>query len=103
MKKSLDRTDVLHSIQNIEHPEIAETLMNLGMILDVAVDTNIVTIAMALPMFDIPSSVRNILVDKLRGPIEALGRELRIEFFEMTTEVKEKFFQTAKKRWKGYI
>lgn len=100
---TVTREEVLKAIEKIEHPEIAATLMDLGMILDVAVSGNVATVAMALPMLGIPEVVRNALVASIQAPIEALGLQMQVQFFEMTPEVRDRFFATARANWKGSI
>ena len=103
MDKVVTREDVLKAIEPIEHPEIAATLMDLGMILDVAVNGNQANVAMALPLLGIPEAVRVALVESLQSPIEAMGLSLNVDFFEMTPEARDRFFAISKANWKGSI
>ncbi len=103
MDKTVTREDVLKVIEQVEHPEIAATLMDLGMILDVAVNGDQVNVAMALPLLGIPDAVRAALVDSIRKPIEDLGLNLYVDFFEMTPEARDRFFAISKANWKGSI
>jgi len=103
MSDTITREDVLQAIEKVEHPEIAATLIELGMILDVAVSGNSVNVAMALPMLGIPEAVRNALVYSIQKPIEKLGLQMQVQFFEMTPEVRDKFFAISQARWKGPI
>ena len=102
--KKVTTEDILKAIGHVEHPEIASTLIELGMILDVVVVENKMTrVALALPMLGIPEAVRNIIVESIRKPIENLGLKMQVEFFEMTTEVREHFFALSRANWKGQI
>ncbi len=103
MAQTVSREDVLKAIEKVEHPEIAATLFELGMILDVAVNGDQANVAMALPLLGIPEAVRMALVESLRGPIEALGLHLNVDYFEMTQEAKDRFFSISRARWKGSI
>ena len=103
MGNSISNDDLLDTIKTIEHPEISKTLVELGMILDVAVRENNANVAMARPMLGIPEAVRDMLVESIRNPIENLGLQMNVEFFEMTQEVKDNFFVTARANWKGSI
>ena len=103
MEKTISNNDLMDAIKNIEHPEISKTLMELGMILDVAVREENANVAMALPMLAIPEAVRDMLVESIRQPIENLGLQLNVDFFEMTQEVKDNFLVTARANWKGSI
>ena len=103
MEKLITNDDIMNALNNIEHPEISKTLVELGMILDIAVRDNTANVAMALPMLVIPEAVKNMLVESIRNPIENLGLQMNVEFFEMTQDVKDKFIVTAKANWKGSI
>lgn len=101
MNQQVTRDKIFKALGTIEHPEIDETLMNLGMILDVALDKNDVKVAVALPIFNISNTVKDILVKKINNPIQSMGLKPDIQFFEMTPELREKYIITAKKKWKG--
>lgn len=103
MEETISNADLMDAIKTIEHPEISKTLVELGMILDVAVRENNANVAMALPMLGIPEAVKNMLVESIRNPIENLGLQMNVEFFEMTQDVKDKFIVTAQANWKGSI
>lgn len=99
----MTREEVYQAIEKVEHPEIAATLVELGMILDVSVQGQTAAVAMALPTLGIPEMVRVALTESLRQPIEQLGLTMEVEFFEMTDQAKNNFFQLAQARWKGSI
>jgi metal-sulfur cluster biosynthetic enzyme len=103
MKESTTRENVLRAIEYVEHPEIAATLGDLGMILDVSVQDKIAKVAMTLPTREIPEAIKNALIDNIGQPIEKLGLQLQVEFFEMTSEARGKFFALARANWKGSI
>jgi metal-sulfur cluster biosynthetic enzyme len=103
MKKNPSRENVLMAVEQLEHPEIAATLGDLGMILDVSVQGNTATVAMALPTTEIPEVVRNTLIDIMHQPLEKLRLQLKVEFFEMAEEARNNFFARARANWKGSI
>jgi len=103
MTDKISREDVLKVLENVEHPEIGETLINLGMIIDAAVQDKTVKVAMALPGLSIPDEVRNILVESIRKPIEELGLKIEMEYFLMTPEVRDNFMAAARAKWKGSV
>ncbi len=100
---SVTRDELMAALTPIEHPEIAVSLMDLGMIFDAAVQGDTANIAMALPMMGIPDAVRNALVESIRKPVEDLGLKLNVQFFEMTPEVRDRFFELSRANWKGAI
>jgi len=103
MSKEITRDDAYRAIEKVEHPEIAATLIELGMIQDLMVEGNTVRVAMALPTLGIPEIVQKMLVDSIRKPLEELGLTMEVEFFEMTDEAKNKFFALARSNWKGAV
>ncbi len=103
MEKSYTNDEIKAIIDTIEHPEIAVTLTELGMILDVALSGNTVNVAMALPMMGIPEVVRKALVESIRQPLAERSLGLNVQFFEMTPEVRDTFFTLSRANWKGSI
>ena len=103
MAANVTREDVMASLEKVEHPEIAASLVELGMIQDVAVDGDLVRVAMALPTLGIPEIVRNMLVQSVQQVIESMNLQMEVEFFEMTEIAKQRFFAIAQARWKGSV
>ncbi len=103
MEKQITREEILDQLKSVEHPEIAASLVDLGMILDVVVKQNTAKIAIALPMINIPQTVTNAILHSINGSIQKLGLEIKPEFFEMTPDVRDNFFTTARANWKGAI
>jgi metal-sulfur cluster biosynthetic enzyme len=103
MTDKISREDVLKVLENVEHPEIGETLINLGMIIDAAVQDKTVKVAMALPALSIPDEVRNILVETISKPIEELGLKMEVEYFLMSPEVRDNFMAAVRAKWKGSV
>lgn len=103
MGKAITREEVLERLKTVEHPEIAVSLVDLGMILDVAVQGNKVKVAIALPMMNIPAAVTEAIVNSISGPMREMGLETEAEYFEMAPEVRDNFFAAAQSNWKGAI
>ena len=99
----MTREDVLEKLKTVEHPEIAVSLVDLGMIIDVAVEGNTAKLALAFPMANIPQVVMDAVVNSASSTIKELGLEMQTEFFEMTMEARENFFTQARANWKGSI
>ena len=103
MKNSISRDTVLSILEKIEHPEISLSLNGLGMIIDVAVDNNLVRVAIALPKMDIPAAVYKAITDLVVNALQKPGITIHPEYFEMTVENRECFFALAKANWKGSV
>ncbi len=100
MKETITREIVLSILEKIEHPEIALSLAELGMIIDAAVDDNKVRVAIALPKMDIPAAVYKAITDCVVNAIQKPGITVQPEYFEMTAENRERFFRLANANWK---
>ena len=87
-------------LKKIEHPEIAHTLFDLGMIKDIEIKRNKVTLSLVLPMKDVP------IQDYLKKTIkEVIGEkwpstEVIINLKEMNEQERIKFVKMAKEAWR---
>ncbi len=99
----MTREDVWEKLKTVEHPEIAVSLIDLGMILDVAVDGNTAELALAFPMKDIPQAVVDAVLNSASEVLKDLGLEIKTTFFEMSPEARENFLTQARTNWKGSI
>ncbi len=103
MDDSTTRESVLSILEQVEHPEIALSLTELGMIIDAAVNDKIVRVAIALPKMDIPAAVYKAITDRVVTALQKPGITIQPEYFEMTVENRERFFALAKANWKGSV
>ncbi|MBN1408704.1 MAG: DUF59 domain-containing protein [Calditrichaceae bacterium] len=101
MKDSISRNTVLSILEKIEHPEIALSLSELGMIIDAAVEHDQVHVAIAVPKIEIPTAVYKAITDLIVNALQKPGITVRPQFFEMTVENRERFFALAKANWKS--
>ena len=103
MSESISREEVLETLKKVRHPEIARTLVELGMIRDVEVDGGTVTVTMALPFPTVPTQdyLAQIVIDAVSESSDEL--KVKVEFVEMTPEEKANFFKMAREGWIGPI
>jgi len=104
MSVKLIQEDVMHAIQEVEHPSIASPLVDLGMVRDIvySYDDNSVTLTLVLPMMGIPQNVCNYMVNSLYLAVKSAGAELKqVNLAEMTEEERQLFFVKEKQHWKG--
>ncbi len=94
---------IQEAIAKVEHPEIAATLVDLGMVRDVAYDpeSNEARLTLVVPFFGIPEAVRNYLAYSLYQAVKEVGAELKIYLAEMTEEERQAFFQKERALWRG--
>ena len=95
---------VLEAIHKVEHPEIAMTLVDLGMVRDIQIEEQEqkVTLTLVLPFLGIPEAVRNYMINSLYQAIKEQGYELaKVYIAQMTEEERQAFFEKEHKHWRG--
>ncbi len=93
------RQEVIHAISNVQHPAIAYSLLELGIVKDIDLNENLVTITFAFPFPNIP--IAGQLVNSISMPIQSLGFDFKYKIVVMTEEEKIKFMEMETKGWKG--
>ena len=102
MVTSITKEDILNILDQVEHPEIAASLVELGMILDAELDdsSRTVNIAVGLPAETIPQAVEKALVENISEVLNELHLKAKVHFFDMPENQRRKFFEIARARWK---
>ncbi len=99
------RQELINSIHSIEHPEIASTLNELGMIGNIEFDNeeNSISVILNLPMMTIPIQIRDMLINSIVEALKqkASGTKLKISLAQMTDEQRRNFFFLSKQNWKA--
>jgi len=97
-----NKDEIIEIINNIEHPEIANTFDELGMLDEIDLDdeTKVVSITLLLPMLNIPVSVKNIILNSIASAIKNKESKLSVSFAVMNEEQRQHFFSLSKKNWK---
>jgi metal-sulfur cluster biosynthetic enzyme len=101
MVKNITEEDVHQAIGQVMHPEISCTLVELGMVKDIAVKDNEVSLTLALPLLGIPAAIKEYLVNSLRQAVMKLGAKIEVEVAEMNQEERLAFLDMGQKNWKG--
>ena len=103
MVKSISEQEIRQVLAGVGHPEITNTLAELGMLQGVAVDSSKVTITLALPFMGIPIQVKDYIIDSLRQALATLDTSLKVEIdlVEMTPEERTRFVKMAQEGWIG--
>ena len=81
------------------HPAIDRSLLGLGMIKDVAVKDNKVTLSLALPFEGIP--IKDNLVNSIRVAATKLRVEVEVNIKKMNQEEVQAFLAMEQESWKG--
>ena len=102
MAKNISEEDVHQAIGQVMHPEISHTLVELGMVRDIALKDDEVALTLVLPFLGIPTSIKDYLVNSLRqAVIMKLGANVEIRIAEMNQEERLAFLAMEQEGWKG--
>ena len=91
MVKKISEEDVQKAVDQVKHPAIDYTLLDLGMVKDITVEGNKVAVTFAFPFPNIP--IKDRLVNSIRKPIEELGAEVEVKITGMNQEELQKHYQ----------
>ena len=101
MPKNISEENVHQAIGQVMHPEISLTLVELGMVKDIALRDDEVTLTLVLPFLGIPASIKDYLVNGLRQAVMKLGVKAEIKIAEMNQEERLAFLAMEQEGWKG--
>ena len=95
----MNEEEVKEIIGKVMHPEIDASLMELGMIKDIKLEGNKVSLTMVFPFPGVP--IRDMLMESVKKPLEEQGLQVEINETVMTKEELQNFFKMEQKKWKG--
>jgi thioredoxin 1 len=101
MANNISLGDVQREVAQVMHPAIDRSLVDLGMVKDVALKDDVVTLTLVLPDLNIPASVKDYLVGSLRTAVAKLGPEVEVEITKMSEEERYSFLAMEQESWKG--
>lgn len=101
MASNISEEDVHQAIGQVMHPEINRTLVELGMVKDIALKNDEVTLTLVLPFLGIPISVKDYLENSLRQAVTKFGATVEIRIAEMNQEERLAFLAMEQESWKG--
>ena len=101
MAKNISGEEVHQAIGQVMHPEISRTLVELGMVRDIALKGDEVTLTLVLPFLGIPASIEDYLVNSLRQAVIKLGAKAEVSIVEMNQEERLAFLAMEQESWKG--
>ena len=101
MARNISEEDVHQAIGQVMHPEISHTLIELGMVKDIALKDDEVTLTLVLPFLGIPASIKDYLVNSLRQAVMKLGAKVEVRIAEMSQQERLAFLVMEQDSWKG--
>lgn len=99
MVENISEENVRRAIAQIKHPAIDRTLIDLGMVKDITIEGNKVTVTLAVPFPGIP--IKDLLVNSVREPIEKLGAKVEVKLAVMNQQELKAFVAMENESWKG--
>ena len=99
MPNNISKEEIHQAVAKVRHPEIDRTLVELGMIKDIALEDDKVILSMALPFLGIP--IRDYLVHSVEEVVAKLGVEIEVKLTEMNKEERDAFMAMAQEGWIG--
>ena len=100
MAKEKSEEDIHQVVAEIKHPAIDRTLVDLGIVKEIAVKGNKVLVTMALPFPGIPTQVRDYLVNSVVEQIKKMDVEVEVELKIMNQEELQAFLAMEQESWK---
>ena len=101
MAKNISEGDIHQVIGQVMHPEINRTLVEPGMVKDIVLEDDEVTLMLTLPFLAIPVSIKDYLVNSLYQAVMKLGVKVQIRVAEMNQEERLAFLAMEHESWKG--
>jgi len=99
MAENMSEENVRKAMAQIMHPAIDRTLIDLGMVKDIAIEGNKVTVTLAVPFPGIP--IKDLLVNSVREPIEKLGGKVEVKLAVMNQQELKAFLAMENESWRG--
>ncbi len=82
-------------LNKVQHPEINNSLVELGMIGEIQEDGKKIVVELKLPMPNIP--IKELLIDLIKNGLK--GFEVEVKISQMDDEERTKFFALARQNW----
>ncbi|MBW1659377.1 MAG: DUF59 domain-containing protein [Deltaproteobacteria bacterium] len=103
MTNEVSVEEVMKVIKKIEHPEIAATFHELGMVGNVEKVGDGIIVEIRVPFPNIP--IKDYLAGMIRSEVNKSfpGVSVSFNFTVMTDDVRSQFLFLARQRWKGEI
>lgn len=96
----MNKKEIIDVLKNVKHPEIDNNLVDIGIVKDVKVNKDKVTVVMAFPFPNIP--IKDMLIDSVKEPLKKLGLTVEIETTVMNEDELQKFLSLEQQGWRGF-
>lgn len=98
--KKISQDDAKKVLSEVMHPEVNYSLVDLGMINDVVIKENKVSLTLKLPLLEVP--IKDYLIQIIKEALMDLQENLEVEvkLDQMSQQERERFMLKAKEGWK---
>ncbi len=96
--EKITREQAWKSVEKVQHPAINFSLSELGILKDIDISGEMLTITLALPFPKIP--IIDTLVNSLIEPLSQYDIEIGVETVIMTEQERQRFFDLEHQGWK---
>jgi len=89
------------ALKSVEHPEIAYSLFELGMIKDINIEESKVSLVLKVPTLSVP--IKDYLITSIEEALKKEDEDVRVEVKveEMDKEERVRFMKMAQEGWRG--
>ena len=101
MANNISEEDIRRAIEQVKHPAIARTLVELGIVKDITVKANKVNVTLAFPFPNIP--IKDYLINSVRDQVTKLGGEAEVKITQMSQEEIQRFLALEQEAWEGGV
>jgi len=91
--------EVVDVMQQVEHPAIRLSLIDLGILTEIELIDNDVVVVFAFPFPNIP--IADQLIHSIENLMKQLGLNLKYQVRTMSSEERQHFLQLEASAWKG--
>ncbi|MHA1820052.1 MAG: iron-sulfur cluster assembly protein [Promethearchaeota archaeon] len=91
--------DIREAIKDVRHPEIDNTLVNLGIIKDIKIDNGKIIITLNLPFPQVPDAIVNIFMSSINPKLQKFNMDVIYLRSYMTKEELDRFLKLEKEGW----
>ncbi len=92
---------ITQAINSVEHPSIAATLSELGIVQDIEITENGVRLSLFMPFPQIPESIQNFMINSLQAAIRSAGGEIQeVKLSVMDDAERANFLAIETQNWR---
>ena len=97
----MDEQKIIHALSQVEHTEIKNSLDKPGMVKDIQLQDNEVSLKLVFPFMGIPPVIRDYMINSLGQAIADQGVKLNVTPAEMTPQERQSCFRMEQQNWRG--